>query len=75
MGMNSIKIDPMHRADAIRSWLFTHVSDVETGEWSGRALTLARQGWSINWDYDTDLYWIVSIEDDDKAMEFKLTWL
>ncbi len=75
--MTIIHIDPMHRSEAIRSWLVTHIGDsfVNVNVAGDYPMRLARHKWSISWDYDTDLYWIVHIEDDELATAFRLTFL
>ena len=73
--MTIIQIDPMHRSEAIRSWLFTHIGDCIINVTGDHLMRLARCRWTINWDYDTKLYWIITIDDDELATAFKLTFL
>lgn len=71
--MNTILIEPVTPKQVdIKYWLMENISP-----WTGfTSLSgIKGPGWHFHWQDDTYQMWAVDIEDDQKAVEFKLRFL
>ena len=71
--MNTILIEPVPPKQVhIRDWLIENIGPLDDLYHKSR---ISGMGWNFQWYDEARTMWAVDIDDDDKAVEFKLIWL